>query len=74
MKKMFPGYYRPTEKEFSELWKNCLFVFDSNVLLNLYEYTTATKNSLLAILGNIGGRIWLPHQAVDMGQDEPSNV
>lgn len=63
MRKKFPGYYRPTEKEFSELWKDCLFTFDANVLLNLYRYTEDTKNSLLAILEKVSGRIWLPYQA-----------
>lgn len=63
MKKRFPGYYHPTEKEFLELWKNCLFAFDANVLLNLYRYTPDTKNSLLAILEKVSDRVWLPYQA-----------
>jgi uncharacterized membrane-anchored protein YhcB (DUF1043 family) len=46
-----------------ELWKNCLFGFDANVLLNLYRYTPNTKDSLLAILEKVSDRIWLPHQA-----------
>jgi len=50
VKKTFPGYYRPTEEEFSEHWKNCFFVFDANVLLNLYRYTPATSEPLLTIL------------------------
>jgi len=62
MKKLFPGYYRPSEKEFAELWKTCLFAFDANVLLNLYRYTPETKTSLLAILEKVSDRIWLPHQ------------
>jgi hypothetical protein len=63
MKKKFVGYYRPSEKEFSELWKSCLFAFDTNVLLNLYRYTPATKASLLGILEKVSERIWLPYQA-----------
>jgi hypothetical protein len=34
MKSLFAGYYRPTDKEFDELWKNCMFVFDASVLLD----------------------------------------
>lgn len=63
MRRKFLGYYRPTEKEFSELWKSCLFAFDANVLLNLYRYTAETKTSLLAILEKVSDRIWLPYQA-----------
>ena len=63
MRKTFPGYYRPTEDEFSELWKNCLFVLDANVLLNLYRYSQETSGSFTAILDQISDRLWVPHQA-----------
>lgn len=35
MKGIFLGYYRPTDAEFSQLWKDCLFILDAKVLLNL---------------------------------------
>lgn len=63
MKKTFLGYYRPSEKEFSELWKNCLFVLDANVLLNLYRYSQETREELIGILKAISDRLWVPYQA-----------
>jgi hypothetical protein len=63
MKKTFPGYYCPTEDEFSELWQNCLFVLDANVLLNLYRYSPGTSEELIGILKEISDRLWVPHQA-----------
>ena len=63
MKKIFPGYYRPTEKEFSNLWNSCLFVLDANVLLNLYRYSQETSDELIQILKQISERLWIPHQA-----------
>jgi len=63
MRKTLPGYYRPTDEEFSELWENCLFVLDANVLLNLYCYSPETREELLGILGGISDRLWIPHQA-----------
>ena len=63
MRKTFPGYYRPTEDEFFELWKNCLFVLDANVLLNLYRYSPETSEELIGILKEISDRLWVPHQA-----------
>jgi len=63
MKKIFPGYYRPTEEEFSNLWEFCLFVLDANVLLNLYRYSQYTSNELIKILKKISNRLWIPHQA-----------
>ncbi|MFM2060738.1 MAG: hypothetical protein RLZZ507_408 [Cyanobacteriota bacterium] len=41
MRDLFPGYYQPTEKEFAELWKECIFSFDTNVLLHIYRYKTS---------------------------------
>jgi len=62
MRKSFPGYYRPTKEEFSDLWRTCLFVLDTNVLLNLYRYSLETREALLDILDKIADRLWIPHQ------------
>jgi len=62
MKKGFEHFYRPSKDEFSELWKTCMFVFDTNVLLDLYRYTPETRDELLSILEKLKSRIWLPHQ------------
>jgi hypothetical protein len=63
MKSLFAGYYRPAPKEFDELWKNCIFVFDASVLLDLYRSTAKTRDVVLSILGKIKDRIWIPYQA-----------
>lgn len=62
MRNLFPGYYRPTEAEFEELWKNCIFSFDTNILLNIYRYTTKTRERLFEIIDGLKERIWIPHQ------------
>lgn len=63
MRKKFPGYYHPTDDEFSKLWEECVFVLDANVLLNLYRYTPETRDELLGILKDYSDRLWLPYQA-----------
>jgi hypothetical protein len=63
MRNTFLGYYRPTEQEFKELWSNCTFVLDANVLLNLYRYSAQTAEELFKILEKVADRIWLSHQA-----------
>jgi hypothetical protein len=63
MRELFPGYYRLSENELVELWQNGIFVFDANVLLNLYRYPTDVRGDLLRVLDKISGRVWLPHQA-----------
>ena len=62
MKKLFSGYYHPTDKEFEKLWEECIFVFDANVLLNLYRYSPKTSTDMINILKNISDRVWIPHQ------------
>ncbi len=63
MKKTFPGYYVPTKDEFKKLWDDCIFVFDANVLLNLYRYSPETSKNYLQLLKKIKNRIWIPYQA-----------
>ncbi len=63
MRKSFPGYYRPSEDEFSRLWADCWFVLDANVLLNLYRYSKGTREALFGILQAVSNRLWVPHQA-----------
>ena len=62
IKDLFPGFYRPSEEEFGSLWKNGVFVPDSNVLLNLYRYPEKARRDFLDVLKAIRGRIWVPHQ------------
>lgn len=62
MRKFFPGYYRPNSSELNELWNNCIFIFDTNVLLDLHRYSKHTCNEFLSLLEKISNRIWIPHQ------------
>lgn len=62
MKKNFPSFFQPTDEEFSHLWDDCIFVFDTNALLNVYRYTEKTRQEFLRILKAVSARIWIPHQ------------
>src|SRR5690349_19097474 len=62
MRDLFPGYYRPTPKEFDQLWKGGIFVFDANVLLHIYRFTPETRQQFLDILQRLQTQIWIPHQ------------
>lgn len=44
------------------LWKNATFVFDTNVILNIYRYTPETRDKFLDILERLQNRLWLPYQ------------
>ena len=63
-------YLIPSPEEKEALWDNCVFVFDTNVLLNLYRYTSITRDTLLAAFDDLKERVWLPHQvAYEFGKD-----
>ena len=74
MKSQFPGYFKPTEKETTDLWENALFVFDANILLNLYRYSDETRDDFFKILDKIKSRIWLPNQSASEFFENRLNV
>ena len=65
MKDLFPGYFREEEKNIKAIWDNCYFVFDANILLNLYRYSDATRSEFLKVLEKIKERIWLPYRSAE---------
>src|SRR5438128_8631528 len=63
MRDTFPGYYRPTGEQFRKLWGESFFAFDTNVLLNIYRYTSETREVFFRVLEGLQSRLWVPHQA-----------
>lgn len=43
MKKDFIGYYDLSDSELDQIWKDGIFSFDANTLLNLYRYSEETR-------------------------------
>lgn len=62
MRQCLPGFYRPTEDEFKELWATGLVVLDANVLLNVYRYPAQARIDLLRVLELLKERLWIPFQ------------
>lgn len=61
MKGLFPEYDDSTGADYALAWQSALFIFDTNVLLNLYRYQSATRDELLNVLEQLSSRIWIPH-------------
>ncbi|AXJ90904.1 hypothetical protein DKP84_16360 [Acinetobacter pittii] len=61
MKELFKGYYNLDEKDFSILWERAIFIFDTNVLLNLYRYQASTRDALLEVIEKLAQRVWIPY-------------
>lgn len=62
MKLLFPGYYKPTEEEFKKLWDDAIFIFDTNVLLDIYRFSKNTKKTLINVIQFLDDRIWIPYR------------
>lgn len=64
MKKTFREYHQYSEDEFKKLWNECIFVFDTNTLLNMYRYRRDTVDKYFEVLSElkIKNKLWIPHQ------------
>jgi hypothetical protein len=65
MKDLFPGHFKESQENLREVWDSCIFIFDANILLNLYRYSDTTRNEFLRLLEKIKDRVWLPHRAAE---------
>ena len=61
MKNIFKGYYTLGDQELMDLWKNALFVFDTNILLDLYRYESKAREELFKVMENLADRVWIPY-------------
>jgi len=62
MKNTFSEYQPPNTTVVRQLWEKAIFVFDTNVLLNLYRYSKKTSDEFIQIIANLNNRIWVPFQ------------
>ena len=61
MRELFKGYFPFSEEEIKEMWDECIFVFDTNVLLNMYRYKEKTRKEFINLLRKIESRVWIPY-------------
>jgi hypothetical protein len=75
MKNAIKEYLDLSEEEKKTIWENAVFVFDTNILLNLYRYTGSTRKNLLDSMKKLKDRIWLPYQvAYEFMKDRPEII
>ena len=60
MKNAFKAYYLADIKEIMKR-EDTIFVFDTNVLLNLYSYTEQTREDFFSLLDIVKDRVWIPY-------------
>ncbi len=61
MKDKFFQYHPLNEDQIEKLWEQSIFVFDTNVLFNLYRYSEQTSDEFLQTISKLKKRIWLPN-------------
>lgn len=64
MKNFFPGYYLPTNDEMNKQWENGIFIFDANVLLNIYAYPEEAREEFISALESFKDMTWIPYQVM----------
>jgi hypothetical protein len=63
LRSAFSGYFRLQDADVLALWDIAHFSFDANVLLKLYRFQPTACERFFEILGRLGDRVWLTHQA-----------
>ncbi|MFF3755476.1 PIN domain-containing protein [Streptomyces sp. NPDC002018] len=61
----FSGYVTPTEDDWKSVLRDGLVVIDTNVLLNLYRYNQAARETFMETLQSLGSCLWVPHQVME---------
>lgn len=75
MREIFKGYYTPTDEEFRILWTEGIFIFDTNVLLNLYRLSKETRDEFVEVIEKLGGRVWIPyHVALEFQRNRVDEI
>lgn len=75
MRKSLIEYYQPTDAEFKDLWDKCVFVFDTNVLLDMYSYPDDVRDIYFTVLESIKNRIWIPfHVALEYQRNRTNRI
>lgn len=65
--------YPESEREL--LWEGATFIFDTNVLLNLYRYSVSVRNTLITAIESLNGNVWMPyHVAQEFMKNRPKVI
>ncbi len=62
MQNLFWEYYPLQEDKITEIWENGIFVFDTNILFNLYRYSDDTSKDFTDTITSIQEKVWMPFQ------------
>jgi hypothetical protein len=59
------GYLPRTADQIKAIWESAHFIFDTNVLLNIYRYSDENREAFFKLLEAIKGRVFIPHRVAE---------
>lgn len=62
MREAFPEHFVGEPERQQKLWTDCIFVLDTNVLLDLYRFSDSAREALFKVMESLGERLWIPYQ------------
>ena len=62
MKHIFKEQLEGREDVSTNVWQDCVIVFDTNVLLNLYRYNQGARDELIGMMKSYQDKLWIPYQ------------
>ncbi|MEL4294067.1 PIN-like domain-containing protein [Shewanella xiamenensis] len=75
MKNQFRSFKKTTDDELKTLWKDAIFVFDTNVLHSVYRYKASTCEDVLKLMEQLKKRVWIPyHVALEFHRNRLSVI
>ncbi|MDG2968397.1 PIN domain-containing protein [Pseudomonas extremaustralis] len=64
MKDVFSSYFAENDERREKLWKECFFVFDTNVLTSIYKRSDDARDALYKVIQSLDERLWIPYQVI----------
>jgi hypothetical protein len=62
MREAFSEHFVGEPERQTKLWADCIFVLDTNVLLDLYRFSDSAREALFKVMESLGERLWIPYQ------------
>ncbi|MGA3798353.1 PIN domain-containing protein [Pseudomonas fluorescens] len=62
MREAFSEHFVGEPERQQKLWADCIFVLDTNVLLDLYRFSDTAREALFKVMESLGERLWIPYQ------------
>jgi hypothetical protein len=62
MKSAFAEFFPLDKAAIDKLWRDGIIVVDTNILLRLYRYNSASADEIIELLKKLKNPLWIPHQ------------